>query len=299
MKFYTCHLEYDEIYYDTRVRMETVCREENENTWGNRYPGCYIAISKITTALMTIVVAVADNSIKESTIVCYIQKIIEEVAPKVQNNKILEELEKLRLKEVTLNTFLTVINDNALNRLFSDKATFLEKIRLSENDKCFKEYFEKAKGSVLFIDEAYALVDEQNSFGDEAINTIVQEMENHREDVVVIMAGYKAEMEKLLNKNQGLRSRVSFYIEFPDYTVEELYCIMQKLATREGFTLESDVREAFSRNIMNVNIQNGNGRFARNLLERAKIRQAGRVLKLPLKEQKSEMMIIRGKDFED
>jgi len=642
MKFYTCNYEYDEVYYDTRVRMETVCREENEKWWGNTQAGCYIAVSKITYTIMTIVVAASDVNINEKKIIAYIQEMLKIVAEKIQRDRLLDELEELTIKEVTLNAFMTAMRDNALNRLFSDKSLFLEKIGLLENGKCFKEYlldvdywdkekkgyiakilpkeereriakgkrltepttqpvhyviyennpktakiivkellhylcikgricnrrlvkieesdfvdviisgkiqnlntldggtvvvyfekadkeavieellssvyddsnnysrkytavvvfpsdkktyhqclrncclqwpfvevhnkplgrqgalayfqelieheeviadyadyyklfndkeiytqaevlsvyrmwyrnnynisnnfkqyeevvnkyfdkvrdegnareeleqligldnvkvlikdivnyfklqkirskdnskisrpsmhmvfygnpgtakttvarlvgkilkeekiiekgeffevgradlvgkyvgwtaktvkehFEKAKGSVLFIDEAYSLVDEQNSFGDEAINTIVQEMENHREDVVVIMAGYKADMEKLLHKNQGLSSRVSFYVDFPDYSNEELYSILNKLATQEGFTLEDSVKVKFFDCLKRSYTSNGNGRLARNLLERAKIKQAGRVLQLPISEQKREMMCIKDVDF--
>lgn len=642
MRFFTCNYEYDEVYYDVRVRLETACREENDNWWGNEYAGCYIAVSKLTYTMMTIVVAISDIALKGSKIITYIQEMIKRVATKAQKERILDELESLSIKEVTLNSFMTTINDNALIRVFSDKTLFLEKIGLSEHGRCFKEYlldedywnkenrgyrasivpkeereriskgkkltepvtqpvhyvvyennpktakiiiqellhylclkgricnrrivkveessfidviisgkiqnlntldggtvvayfekadtegvikellssiydeynnysrkytaiivlpnskklynrylrencpqwafveihnkplkrqeaikyfqelleqdsidvetgeyeklfgnkeiytqaevlaiyrmwyrnnynilnnfkqyadvvneyfykfqdngnaraelesligldnvkilikeiidyfklqkirctensnisrpsmhmvfygnpgtakttvarlvgrilkeekiiengdffevgrsdlvgkyvgwtaktvkeyFEKAKGSVLFIDEAYALVDEQNSFGDEAINTIVQEMENHRHDVVVIMAGYKADMEKLLHKNQGLSSRVSFYVEFPDYTNEELYSILNKLATQEGFTLDDSVKVKFFNCLNRSYTSNGNGRLARNLLERAKIKQAGRVLQLPTSEQKREMMCIKDVDF--
>ena len=84
--------------------------------------------------------------------------------------------------------------------------------------KTVQEKFRAAMGGVLFIDEAYSLVEDRGgSFGDEAINTIVQEMENHREDVVVIFAGYPNEMEKFLDKNPGLRSRIAFHVPFANY----------------------------------------------------------------------------------
>lgn len=163
--------------------------------------------------------------------------------------------------------------------------------------KTVREYFEKAKGSVLFIDEAYSLVDGQNSFGDEAIDTIVQEMENHRNDMVVIMAGYKHDMEELIQKNQGLQSRISFYIEFPDYSREELYCIMEKMVSEEGMELAEDVKETFLDRVGKMDIRTGNGRLVRNLLDRAKIKQAGRILGLPEELQEEEMFRLRGADF--
>ena len=86
-----------------------------------------------------------------------------------------------------------------------------------------KKKFKEAQGGVLFIDEAYSLCDGyDNGFGDEAINTIVQEMENHRDNVIVIFAGYPEPMKAFLDRNPGMRSRIAFSVEFDDYTVEEL-----------------------------------------------------------------------------
>lgn len=163
--------------------------------------------------------------------------------------------------------------------------------------KTVKEYFEKAKGSVLFNDEAYSLVDEQKSFGDEAINTIVQEMENHRDDVVVILAGYRQEMQLLLNKNRGLESRIAFYVDFPDYSMEELYQILCEMAVKEGLKIEKDVKEEFLDKVAKIDTQSGNGRIVRNLLDHAKLKQASRVMKLTEREQMEEWMILKAVDF--
>ena len=160
-----------------------------------------------------------------------------------------------------------------------------------------EDYFERAKGSVLFIDEAYALADEQKSFGDEAINTLVQEMENHREDVVVIMAGYQKSMEYLLQKNQGLQSRIAFYITFPDYSIDELYQILERMVEAEGLKLAEDVWDPFCDKVIQVDIHQGNGRAVRNILDRAKINQAKRVLKLPEQKQREELFLMRKEDF--
>lgn len=104
-----------------------------------------------------------------------------------------------------------------------------------------KEKFRKARGSVLFIDEAYSLLDGDSSlYGDEAINTIVQEMENCREDTVVIFAGYPREMEQFLSRNPCLRSRIAFHLSFEDYSPEELYQITRLLAEEQGLTLAAD-----------------------------------------------------------
>ena len=85
--------------------------------------------------------------------------------------------------------------------------------------KCVKRKFREAKGGVLFIDEAYSLLDDSHSFGDEAINTIVQEMENMRKEVIVIFAGYPVPMNDFLERNEGLNSRIAFHVSFDDYSV--------------------------------------------------------------------------------
>lgn len=148
---------------------------------------------------------------------------------------------------------------------------------------CVKRAFEQANGGVLFIDEAYSLVDHHaNSFGDEAINTIVQEMENHRSDTVVIFAGYPQPMEEFLSRNPGLRSRLAAQIPFADYNAEELCTIAAGMAKESGYRLSGGcmekMNEIFSRAIETPDF--GNGRFARNLLEQASMAQASRLAEL-------------------
>lgn len=141
--------------------------------------------------------------------------------------------------------------------------------------------FKAAKGGVLFIDEAYSLVDDRSgSFGDEAINTIVQEMENHREDVVVIFAGYPNEMEKFLQKNPGLRSRIAFHVPFADYNADELVRIAQMMGKNKGVCFEEEALAKLTSAFEAARKQSdfGNGRYVRNLLEQAKMNQASRLL---------------------
>ena len=145
---------------------------------------------------------------------------------------------------------------------------------------------ESALGGVLFIDEAYSLYrGEQDSFGLEAIDTLVKGMEDHRDELVVILAGYTREMETFLTANSGLASRFPNRIEFPDYTAVELLQITQVLARNKGYTLaeactdpllsyyarwqEADARTA------------GNGRLARNTLEKAIFHQSRRLVAEP------------------
>ena len=141
--------------------------------------------------------------------------------------------------------------------------------------------FQAARGGVLFIDEAYSLVDDRNgSFGDEAINTIVQEMENHRKDVVVIFAGYPDKMEQFLQKNPGLRSRIAFHVPFEDYNTEQLCQIAQLMGKNNGVHFEQAALDKLSTlfDIARKQQDFGNGRYVRNTLEQAKMNQASRLL---------------------
>lgn len=141
--------------------------------------------------------------------------------------------------------------------------------------------FEQAEGGVLFIDEAYALVDDRSgSYGDEAINTIVQEMENHRDDMVVIFAGYPDRMEEFLQKNPGLRSRIAYHVPFADYSMEELCSIAALTAQKKGLHLDDQAQEKLASVFETARRQAdfGNGRYVRNILEKAKMAQATRLL---------------------
>ena len=146
-----------------------------------------------------------------------------------------------------------------------------------------KSKFAQARGSVLFIDEAYSLVDDRSGmFGDEAINTIVQEMENARNDTVVIFAGYPDKMEAFLQRNPGLRSRIAFHVPFPDYSADELLAILDALAEKQQMVISEDARQTVHGILVKAikTIDFGNGRFARNLFEKAKMKQASRLLSL-------------------
>ncbi len=144
-----------------------------------------------------------------------------------------------------------------------------------------KEVFKKAKGNVLFIDEAYSLLDSwENEYGDEAIATIVQEMENNRDDMVVIFAGYPDQMEKFLSRNPGLRSRVPLTVLFRDYTADELTRIAKSEAARRGYSVSDEAEEKIH-GICAAALKAeefGNGRFSRNLVEAAIMRAASRTV---------------------
>lgn len=141
--------------------------------------------------------------------------------------------------------------------------------------------FKEAMGGVLFVDEAYSLVDDRDgSYGDEAINTIVQEMENHRADVVVIFAGYPDKMESFLQKNPGLRSRIAFHVPFADYDSGELCEIADMISKKNGMRIDHDARVKLEKafDIARTNTDFGNGRYVRNVFEQAKMNQASRLL---------------------
>lgn len=147
-----------------------------------------------------------------------------------------------------------------------------------------KDCFKRAAGSVLFIDEAYALACERSGgFGEEAINALVLEMENRREDTLVILAGYPREMEQLMQTNPGLRSRIGFHIHFEDYSPGEMSQILHVMAQERGITLGEGVLERVHPWFFQSGqqITSGNGRLVRNLLDKAQMKQAERLLSMP------------------
>lgn len=139
---------------------------------------------------------------------------------------------------------------------------------------------ERAKGGILFIDEAYSLnSDRKGSFEDEAIATLIKEMEDKRDDLCVILVGYQDEMEELIKRNPGFESRIQFYLNFPDYNEEELYNIFKKLAKNEEYKISSNVKDVLINDfkMKKTNDNFSNGRYVRNIYEKVKIEQANRV----------------------
>ena len=163
--------------------------------------------------------------------------------------------------------------------------------------------FERAKGGVLFIDEAYSLVDDRTgSFADEAINTIIAEMENHRDDVIVIFAGYTDRMREFIARNEGLRSRLSYVLEFEDYTSEELYDIFEKMISDNQLITTSEAKSYVKSIINDVSKENdyGNGRFVRKLIENAKLNMDYRLAMLnKTKYTFEELKTLKEEDFKD
>ena len=167
--------------------------------------------------------------------------------------------------------------------------------------KQVEEIFKKAEDSVLFIDEAYSLIDGRDKlYGQEAINTIVQMMENMRENTIVIFAGYEKEMKDFLDQNPGLRSRIPFHVHFDSYTESELLEILRLTAAKSNYTLTKEA-EAKAKEIFKTAIKHedfGNGRFVRNLFEKATMKKALRVsTTLSSSISDTELMTLREEDF--
>jgi len=167
-----------------------------------------------------------------------------------------------------------------------------------------KQLIDTALGGILFVDEAYALVaDDRDTFGKEALDTLMKATEDYRDDLVVILAGYPADMQKLLSRNPGLKSRFATTIEFPDYSADELMHIADVMLNSEMMQLSPAARDA----LMTIFVcmatvhdrENGNGRAVRNLLERAKRAQALRLMELGGKRTREELTLLTEEDFMD
>ena len=158
-----------------------------------------------------------------------------------------------------------------------------------------QEVIEKAKGGVLFIDEAYALTNRGGTdYGQEAVDTLLKAMEDNRDDLVVIVAGYTELMQEFVHSNPGLESRFNRFMHFPDYTVEEMRDIFLMRCERSGYALEEAARQALeeiltkeSRNVESF----GNARGVRNLFEKAIAAQADRLAALPADQWTKETLM--------
>lgn len=144
-----------------------------------------------------------------------------------------------------------------------------------------KDVIKRAMGGVLFIDEAYYLykVENERDYGSESIEILLQVMENNRDDLVVILAGYADKMDTFFSANPGMQSRIAHHITFPDYTLDELEHIALMMATGLGYTFSEDarvaLREYLSRRVEQPRF--ANARSVRNALERARLRHARRL----------------------
>ena len=144
-----------------------------------------------------------------------------------------------------------------------------------------KEVIKKAMGGVLFIDEAYYLYKPENErdYGAESIEILLQVMENNRDDLVVILAGYKDRMDKFFNSNPGMRSRIAHHVDFPDYSPDELLAIAKLMLAQQNYRFSAEGEKAFAEYIpLRMKMDHfANARSIRNALDRSRLRQANRL----------------------
>ena len=160
-----------------------------------------------------------------------------------------------------------------------------------------KKKIREALGGVLFIDEAYSLLSQTSGdFGKEVIDTLVDEMTKHNENLVVVLAGYPNEMEKLMSSNPGLKSRFKKFFHFKDYSTEELLEIIISYAGKYEYTLTEEAKDYLKHTLSKIEV-NGNGRFAANLADEAIQAQAMRIVSA-LAEDIEQVSILEKPDFE-
>ncbi len=165
-----------------------------------------------------------------------------------------------------------------------------------------KDVIKKAMGGVLFIDEAYYLYKPENErdYGAESIEILLQVMENNRDDLVVVLAGYKDKMDIFFHSNPGMRSRIAHHIDFPDYSADELLAIAQLMLAEQNYRFTEDAKKAlleYTRLRMTMD-HFANARSVRNALDRARLRQANRLFADSKKSvTKIDLMTIEAEDI--
>jgi SpoVK/Ycf46/Vps4 family AAA+-type ATPase len=166
-----------------------------------------------------------------------------------------------------------------------------------------KEVVQRALGGVLFIDEAYALKPATggNDFGDEAIDTLLKLVEDHRDDLVVIVAGYTSLMERFLEANPGLKSRFNKYLVFEDYSPEQLMDIFRRFCDQSDYSLSTNAEVSLLSLFQDAYTKRdetfGNARFARNIFERAIANLASRIVTLEQPER-ANLQLIEDSDIQ-
>ena len=164
-----------------------------------------------------------------------------------------------------------------------------------------REVLKRAMGGVLFIDEAYYLHRQENErdYGQEAIEILLQVMENQRNDIVVILAGYRDRMDQFFSSNPGMGSRIAHHIDFPDYDLDELVAIARIMLDRQRYTFSSDAEPAFRELLSRRMTQPrfANARSVRNALERARLRQANRLVSDGRLVTRDDLMRIEAEDI--
>jgi probable Rubsico expression protein CbbX len=165
-----------------------------------------------------------------------------------------------------------------------------------------KEVLKRAMGGVLFIDEAYYLYRAENErdYGQEAIEILLQVMENQRDDLVVVLAGYKDRMDAFFSSNPGMSSRINHHIDFPDYEPAELEEIGRLMMAREGYHLAPETEPVFREYLERRRAQPrfANARSVRNGIERARLRHADRLVARGAEVTREDLTTLRPEDFQ-
>lgn len=174
---------------------------------------------------------------------------------------------------------------------------------VGQTAKKTEEVFKLALGGVLFIDEAYAITNDGSDFGQECIDTLVKLIEDYRGEIVVILAGYSKEMKDFMKANSGLESRFPLFIEFSDYSVDELYQIGLRMIVSRGFRLEDEGKKAFRNEIADqkqyASENAGNGRMVRNMIDDIIRKQSVRVVEEDVNQDETNLILpqdIKGED---
>jgi probable Rubsico expression protein CbbX len=163
-----------------------------------------------------------------------------------------------------------------------------------------KDVLKRAMGGVLFIDEAYYLYRQENErdYGQEAIEILLQVMETQRDDVVVILAGYKDRMETFFSSNPGISSRIAHHLDFPDYSIDELLAIAQIMLAEQMYRFSPEALQAFAEYLKRRMLMPrfSNARSVRNAIDRARLRQANRLFAKGGRISKLDLMTIEAED---
>lgn len=241
------------------------------------------------------------NGMKELENLIGLEKTKEQIKKIINYIKICKDKNKLPMLHMVFNgnpgtgktTVARIIGKVfAEEKILSDKENFVEVQRndligeyVGQTAPKTQRVINKSLGGVLFIDEAYSIAsyigDEAGrDYGAECITTLLKGMEDHRDKLCVILAGYTNEMERMLNVNPGFESRIQFVINFPDYTEEELYIIFKELCKKEEYKIAPNIKKYLVKyfEIAKKNKNFSNARFVRNLFEKIKIEQANRVI---------------------
>jgi probable Rubsico expression protein CbbX len=164
-----------------------------------------------------------------------------------------------------------------------------------------REVLKRAMGGVLFIDEAYYLYRPENErdYGQEAIEILLQVMENNRDDLIVILAGYRDRMETFFQSNPGIKSRIAHHIDFPDFKAEELMAIAELMLQQLMYRFTEPARQTFADYLLRRMFQShfANARSVRNAIDRIRLRHASRLLGLGRTLERDELMTIEPEDI--